>query len=823
MIFSKVYKYENGKYQEIEGVLQGFPIKDVVDDSLDSVTLIINSFQKYLLKEWQSVKIVIDSFSKCFVVSDIQTTIRHIKNSNNIYNHIVSLIEPTKYLEKVVCSSVSFTNKTHTLKQQIERALLNAEPIEENEASRFKLSQRLINFLGNTPGEDFFFEKPLLREVLDTMLSVKNARCEVLEITDFNNIVIDYYDQTKLGKEITISETNLDIINKQEIQNIEMLGTDIEAYGDNSFSGNREPIYHPSPRGWDSFKTEEAILNDNNAVIKTAFPIEKIVKFELKDFPYHVEWRIPDQTEEEGFRTYTEDARLDLDITENVVDEEVYRLLDEETNTTRLIYTDELYKQNTIHYSRGSNLAGKAEKFKNLLFSTSTIQTAGLNAIYKFLKNYFDNLHPEMGVYGIKVSSHPNLNYTVNNAMVRIQYIPYIDAHVKIGKSNYKGILSSIFSNQSEKTIDLGRYGRNLYGQINRLGNKEITVDKILRNYSEAFDILDYSYDGYVVVERELAIYNNYIKAHYKLTKDYNNISEKIGIDRKKRIYNIPLESFVRDILIKNYIIASFDPVEDSSVMINEFLKTFNKNGDITRFPITNVLVQTDAIIGEWFELPVVGYAMANSILFKFKFEDNVSAGLSFIQKVIGGRKQYINKYVDDNGEYNSINIRLFNDKFATRPTDYNTVKLLPKTHVSYYQNVIMPFKKKYLISKDAYEHHQFTIQFEIASDNQNIIIGLNIANSCSLLTETNIPELRLFVSTSKKYSFIENQKAKGIYEENQSITIDGNSIVVSGDTFRNNPYAIKSWGITDNKNNLLIGVNGSVNRIYFSFKNTRV
>ena len=111
-----------------------------------------------------------------------------------------------KYLEKVVCSSMSYTNKEDTLLEQIEKALINAEPIRVGENPRFHLSQRLRNRLTGVKGEDFFFTKPLLREVLDEMLSVVGFRVYVKEITDFNDIEIDYYDLNEVENQIELQD-----------------------------------------------------------------------------------------------------------------------------------------------------------------------------------------------------------------------------------------------------------------------------------------------------------------------------------------------------------------------------------------------------------------------------------------------------------------------------------------------------------------------------------------------------------------------------------------------------------------------------------------
>jgi len=92
--------------------------------------------------------------------------------------------------------------------------LINAEPIRVGEEPRFKLAQKLKERLTGVKGEDFFFTKPLLREVLDEMLSVVGFRVYVKEITDFSYIEIDYYDLNEVENQIELQDV---LINKQYI------------------------------------------------------------------------------------------------------------------------------------------------------------------------------------------------------------------------------------------------------------------------------------------------------------------------------------------------------------------------------------------------------------------------------------------------------------------------------------------------------------------------------------------------------------------------------------------------------------------------------
>ena len=807
--------WDGTAYVELtNNTLQGIPITEIVDDTLDIGTIVVNNDIEDYLDLWDSIKIVSGTKSKCFLIADIDTQMRKTQYP---YQHTISLIEATKYLEKVYCSSMSLTNKNDTLLDQFNKALINAEPIRLTETPRFTASASLVARLQNEPMRDFFIEKATLREVLDGILGAIDLRVEVYEITDFNNIILDYYDLNAKNRLIVLDE----LVDRQTVENIEFLGSDIEAYGENAFTGSRSPIYHPSPNGWDTFKTNEAILTRDNAVMSTAFPIEEIKKFFIKT-----------KCKLEVFNGSsvkdTPELTLDLDISSNVVDQETHDILSNSGITppldNNLYLTSILYKDNTIYYTRAEDTISFST-LSGLFLTETTLNYAIRNAIYKqdvVTQWYNSNQDPTYDGYNT-LSDINLVGFSITNTLFRAKYIPYIDAHTKLSKKNYSKVPSTIIDNQADKTIDLERYGDNLQSTINRLGNKTLVVDKVHKNIDEVFEVQDYTADGYVLTKKTIGLYNNFIKAHYEFTKDFNSVNERIGIDRRKRIYNIPLENIVRDVLIKEYMIASFDGSIVNTPITNLFMDVFSPAAE--KLAITNALVQTGWFNdngytvenSDWFELSVAPYSMANSLHFRFKFIDNYSAGMSTANQVLGGKKQVPNPYVKTSGslnigEHNRIRIILLNDKLAVRGETYDEIKLLPKTTFSWYDSTQKIFDKSYHIEKDAYEYMTYVYQLEILSADPNIIISNNIAK-LHPMTSNIAYSLKVYTSDTETYKQ-GDLKAKGTI--NNSITYYHNGVENRLQLIENvEPYdpivlpaTTKSWCVADNFGNILVAVN---------------
>ena len=794
--------FKGGTYVALQNVSLGAPILETIDGELDKATIKFTALFENVIDVLNPVRITAGAYQRCFIAADIQTD---KTASYSVYEYVVSLIAPEKYLEKVVCPSMSFTNPNDSLLDQIEKALLNAEPVEAGSIPRFRLSDKAKTALAGIPGADFFFERMNLREILDGFLSRLDARCVVKEITDYDDIVIDFRYLDRRGNKII----SLPASRKRTIRNIEYLGSDVESYAENalvtysgpSLFGRRVPIYHPSPNGWDTFKTNESTLTSSNAVISTAFPIETITNFFLPG-PFVLKGHY-DAGHGGGEETLLILPRLD--ISRNVLDEETYNILKQATLGTKLIETDKQYQQNTIYYTRGQT------EIHNLRYPIffgiegSHLANAANNAFWNDSQVQSVMQSAEFDWY--EISSPYSGSTNISSVRFQLLYIPQVDAHLKIDKDNYSsGPAATIISQQSDRIIDLVRYGDNLRGLINRVGNKEIYIDAVLDSPSEMFDLGDYTEDGYVLTSREFAIYENDLEVRYTFTKDFNARSRNIGIDRQKRIYNIPLEYFRSDTIIKQYIVAHHGSPSVNDKVINQFLRTFS---DGSRH-ITNALVKTYWQGGEsdLFELPLIGFAAGNTVNLHFRFRDNYSAGMSVENLVVGGRKVIPNPYVNELGEYDEIEIKLFWGGIKYPAADeLARARQLPKVALGEYDSNGFIFSQRYRRKKDAYEHQSFTICFGIRSAEPDIIIGPALIENCALWY-TASPDLRVYV-TSESVKYMPGDKiVQGVVATDQSITVNDGYISVA---FSNS--GVQAWAIGDENRNLYIACNDSNRR----------
>lgn len=726
---------------------------------------------------------------------------QHTKIFPYVFRHTLIYIEPTKYLEKIFVYNLCLTNKTDTLKAQIEKALVNAELIEVGQNPRFSLSSDLITFLGNTPGEDFFFDKATLREILDAMLAVKNARVYIEKIIDFNDIVISYVDMNEIKETIDFEKKCA----LEKSNNVEMHAGNIEGFGANSVIPN--VVF----QDWTSFKTTEAVLTSNNFKITTVFPIERIIKLEIL-----CDFRVSDNAGNSIDKYY----EYPLDLTEAVFDRDAYTLLDENYGTTpgigfsvdgplpsRLAFG----KDNVLVYDRsGQNITG-GKKTDWIIFPDNPVEQAIEAAIDRACIRY-------------EIPGSENLDRTRNwtvtlennviNCLVRIEYIPYIDTYTKITKpglyDNDQAKLSAI-DNQSEKVISSLRHGINLLGKISRLGNDEYIVDTVVKDHDEIKEIGQKTIDNYIIYKKEIAYHNNYAKVRYYLSKNYNNLNERIALNREKRVYDIPLTSYLNEILIKNYILVDFLPVNNSGIVKNFALRALigRTNNTVSKFVFET---KSGSDTFGPFELATANYTMGNVMHFVAQCMDNYSVGYSIGGRIIGGNKVVYNPYVDDNtGEFESFKF-LLTDFRAEADNFIEQNKILPKTNYDHYISSSRSAEGEYRYLKDAYQTIKFNVALELLpAKNQfgTIIIGNRLVEHNGLIKRgiTTFDDAVIYVS-EQAYNTTEIFKAKGSVLSGASLTRSAVNNAVRVDYAPAIPSNKAAFAIADASGNLYLAVN---------------
>lgn len=855
-----------GDYQ-LPNVYVGLTFKESLDNELDGLTVIYDDVIK---PPFNAHDIAIVNNKKWVVGSYHSELIARIPSKK--YRTTLMLVELTKLLERYVIGPCSFTNPNDTLYMQFEKALDQVEVLRENEFNNFAYaSAEFVNILGATPGEEFFFNSQMtLREVLDTMLSVLNYRVEVIDIYSSGTLVIGYRDLNKQSEDIKSLGT---IVNESENQNMEYLAGEYETFVRNALSKDRRGITEE----WQSVKPISFGVADSEEFrLVVSNPIDEIVKVEMI-FVGDVRWGY-----KEGVTLDTEQfLPFEVDITDLFVEQEVY--------ATMPITEQEKY----IPYTRGSREIGIFDTFKRFLFTQVKLDNkvseawedpATKEQVTTILAARNPNFDPS--IHEVKSLDFYATGAHIDVYLYRVTYVPYLDLHFSQAKENASLSGKSVMiSNQQDEAVEIGRYANSLRTLANKLGNKIYEVDVNLSDLTieeniecetcggdglinedsgfgeiclvcegtgtipttrpktglemvgDLFKLGDRIEDDYTLISREYSIYNNFVKCHYVFIQHFSNVLTA-RLSRERRLYRIPIENIIdRDVLLKDYLILSStkdlkgDGILDESVVLPCFLKTFDNASDDEDTPIERLKFSTNAVTGNIFSLPLLGTALGKIMHWQAQCYDNFSVGLSAGKSIFGGIEVYLNPYVDENGEFETLNFQLIKSSISSLNFSNQLIlgRALPRIpfqlHVGYTKVDFTNGAKTIIVNKDRFERFGFSYQLEPMTkkaDMNKIVIGNSFAKYANLLYGKNETPLYIWTSQTESYRPSETKRCKGTKTPYKA-AINSTDYSLTASVVPQSQ--LKSWAIGDEEGNLVLAVNNNFDGavVYFTISRNMV
>lgn len=665
--------------------LAGGVMNWVADDTLDSATFRIVSDTAIPFENTAIATIIFEKGDGTEIES-----IKMLVGSDNVepfakgagkYVHNLMLVELTKILEKFTNLHYISTMDTQ-LSTQIDTAFENLNTLIYGKYIDFLVSPTTFPYMlqqddllksenspfYGLPAEEYINENATAREILDGLFSTVNARAVVTDIT--NNYII------KVGV-MDMNKTT----DKTEVAN--RLGTFWQNNIDNFCGKVMSKVSNATPQSYvfviDSFKSLLNTATTNNKVVATAFNVEYFADFSLLpnddrqinvkytkggvSYNKYVTIPYPTPLPLIGSKDFS-GASQDL-----LVDKEFWDALDSDAAS----YTNYV-KDNTLYYERGAASVDVSRTYKDLFFTQSVFEMTAKKAMFRYIDlNRVALLgDADCQITGMETSEN---FWGIGDFIYTAKYAPLVDDVIieanKTKKQNDINAVFSITDGQSDNIIDLSRYGRNLVGKAQRIGNDELSIDTNVYGREDVLEPLDKVGD-YIVYKTEMQIMSkahysdtedkNWYKVRYSMTKGFNNLAEKIGLAREKRIYQIPLTGYRSTLPIRSSIAyglqGNFALLQDGEN--NEQKKTlsaFLLQRLVNTFPsdMYNAILMNVVVMNYHYVLPVVGFGAGNTMNFIGRFYDNYSAGLSFVAqrnifKWIGGNKACQNPYVNNAG-----------------------------------------------------------------------------------------------------------------------------------------------------------------------------
>lgn len=613
---------------------------------------------------------------------------------------------------------------------------------------------------------EFSMTKSTLREQLQQVGGFIHAEPRLADGT----IYFDKYGGTEMSR---ISPQK-QFISDTQTQSIDEFCTELDSTADNlvnRLNYAQGVVIEPYADGARSVRTEQTNIriDETNGIVETVLPISDVVKLECA---------VP--TNEAG-DTYS-DWR---DITSFIYEDSDYNNLssyDVNVNGS---------KAYALYWERN------ARNIKGLFFKNE-------NAINAVFSNYA--IYNIMLACGVQMNTGTNKASNYPRIKFRISYIPTYTARVRTNKSLViDGKPRTLAYNQGANSVETQYYGENLKGVVARLGNVERTLTyKLtwLTDIPKAGQLFDeHNYISAVSVE----MYATYFKVTIGLSRDFNRLSEYIGISSEYRQYQVSETAvYNRESVLEEYAVITTDAnkTSDSTRMyrgISYLAETFVPTDKSINKLLTYALVKTtdkskNATLAQVL-LPLIASSFGNTISFRFAFKDNYSAGQKSVKTIKDGNTVYYAEYVpytDYYGKFYYLNFKLSTtgtfDAFDIPEASYNAIVPAPigATNIRY--------------RKDNAEIPAVNYQLSFVTDADTIIIGSALARSSVLINNiTQIPAApHIYGFTNRLPLFDEqidvtNAIDLGVLELNE-----GNGLYDTAISFnpKTTAQAIEAWAI---------------------------
>lgn len=675
----------------------------------------------------------------------------------------------------------------------IERVLEVVEPLLEGQTPRFTLNPAQAAELEKIESPEFAFTRSTLREILEQIGGYIHAMPRLRG----NEI---YYDD--LGGTDLAPVSQLPYAQNISTQDIESFATGLDSSTDNLvnlMSYAEGVIIEPYAGGFKTLRTENANvrIEEGNMFIETKYPIWNIVSVKCG--------YIPGADYKGG------------DITPYVFEAADYQRMSSYSSS----YPDS--KSYALYYTQGErNIKGLTFKVDD-----ATSQALKQYAIINILE-----AATERNV-SVPAGKYPALAFQVS-------YIPIYSARVRQTKANVvkRSRPRTLAYNQSANLIETRYYGENMKGVIARLGNVERTVTVYFHNYKyipKAGQMYD---DDYYIAAVFCELNPMYIKCTLNLSKDFNRLSQYIGINSMKRQYEISeKQAFQRDINYTDYIVIGNPEKEDTTLVTDYYgmrtIKDIFEQSNSEAKAVTFVTAQGKTEQGNplaRMRLPVISSSFGTAMVFGFSYEDNYSAGQQSIYavdygkdssgKAVSGYFSQGTMYTDPYGRMHALELSMA--EYGAEPVNAERQEEKGNELPADDGGVItsgIPISTllaaNLLLRKESTEVPSITYELEFVSNRSGIIIGSALARNCSLVRGWyEGHSAKMYILPRRLYKFANIVDVAGATQV--ADFSDGEGLALENKTITFTPIvasvAGQSWAIVDQATNeLLIGENGNI------------
>lgn len=680
---------------------------------------------------------------------DLTVSFRSVDDPDDAY-----ALYKVNIIYKILSPNEFFATAPYTVAEMVIRCLEQAKPIKKGDTPDITLRGAgysngvgssvyynpgsIAEKLSGIIGDEITLTQNNLREQLRSIGGLIHAEPRLLVYyrgesePPYLEVTFDDY-----GSSETIDLTETSYVHCDLSENINEYCTDVRSYAANLVNANRYDGVSIQDPYYNKFKTVRSEnvnvrIEEQTAYASTDYPIYRVNKVRVKVL-----------NASEVIET--------IDVTPLVLESAAYNLKSDYGDT----FPDA--KNCFLYYSQGEK-GIKGLNFKRV--QTNSFDVTGRK--YAISKIFELITGEDIDGY-IDDSGFANIAFN-------IEYVPIYSASFSHSKGVYTPSALSYEQvyTQSENIINARNYGEHLKGVAARLGNEEIHRTYIFREYSDIPSVGkkavisgEDKLTPYYITKTQTEVSPFFFKTTISMSKDFNRISQYIGIDSHKRIYEVSeREAYERSVLVKQKLVLTTDASTTSDIADSIL---FENNGpEALRMirsvftpgnykPITVAAVNTYAdndksTNGYYLNLPVVASSFGNAIVFSMRFKDNYSAGVKaeyFQESSVSGYWGIDVPYRDAQGRFKTIDVNLYDRILVDKSTPYS----LPVNNYKNEYSAPMGFKDLY-IDADSRETLDLNFEIELLSGEKGVYIGSGFSSAHPLVTASRTANARLYLFT---------------------------------------------------------------------------
>jgi hypothetical protein len=464
------------------------------------------------------------------------------------YQHSITLIEPTKILEKYVINDMTITQPLiaefpeYSLLDVVYR-IINNFPLRALGADGKivdSVDSTLQSTLSAIKSPELSLRGMTMREALDRVLSYVNAisRLRIDFTTGQKILTADYYDTL-----LNLISTN-NVLNTSKNRS----GDSYAISGDMTVENATQEystINYPGDR-WAGVRSIDPVVTDQNLLFILPYPIYEIEQFRI--------YCKVNEYSDDLFANYLGTYEKEVDITGFVIEKTLWDALPEPTTT--LQREGKKHKMNTLYYTRGDNKIyniGTTVRFYGFQFIYDRVIDTLLSLTVRYTNSNAIRVKWAAGtITGVGNQA------SFMDLLFNTKYRTIINTKVRAHRDSKEDFINTQTPlNQGDNVIELENLGTNARGTINKIGNEDITITNRVSSYSSVYRPGQFTTDGYIVTNTDSQIFNDYIMTTAFLTKNYNGLSKFVGVDQQVRQIPLPLQSITTKLYYEQFIIVS--------------------------------------------------------------------------------------------------------------------------------------------------------------------------------------------------------------------------------------------------------------------------